>query len=303
MRVIEQYTIGKSTTTPSEDAVVVTPYYAAVIDGATPKTEFRYPNGETPGHRAARLLANAVKQLPPDAEASSAIAMLNSTLHEENLEAANRPTASIVIFAALRREIWMVGDCLHAWVEEDEVCNSASHNCKELREIDNSASHICEEVLQMGSKTLHTCKNPKQIDNILSQWRGDIIRSLLSRGVCREEDIVRNDPGRNIIQPQITRQVRYQNMDAAHPLAFGVLDGETIPSRFIICHPIPEKAKQLILATDGYPTLLPTLDETETELKRLLENDPLCIGPLAGTKGVKPGNISYDDRTYLRLEL
>jgi len=49
MKVIEQYTEGKSTTVPSEDAAVVNAFYAAVIDGATPKTAFRYPGGETPG--------------------------------------------------------------------------------------------------------------------------------------------------------------------------------------------------------------------------------------------------------------
>lgn len=276
MRVIEQYTKGKATTTPSnEDAVVVTTYYAAVIDGATPKTTFRYPDGETPGHRAARLLAEAVQQLPPEADAHCAIAMLNRILHEPAVEAANRPTASMVIFSVMRREIWMVGDCLYACVEDDEIDNGA----------------------------LHVSDNSKRIDKILSQWRGDILRSLLSRGVCSEEDIVRNDPGRAIIQPFITRQVRYQNTIAEHPLAYGVMDGEDIPMRFIICRSIPIETKQLILATDGYPTLYPTLAETENELQRLLKIDPLCIGPLAGTKGIKPGNCSYDDRTYLRLEL
>ena len=52
MNCIEQFTIGKSTTAASEDAVVVNSFYAAVIDGATPKTAYRYPSGETPGELA-----------------------------------------------------------------------------------------------------------------------------------------------------------------------------------------------------------------------------------------------------------
>lgn len=274
LKVIEQNTIGKYTTTPSnEDAVVVTPYYAAVIDGATPKTSFRYPNGETPGARAARLLVSAIEQLPQQADAFSAIAQLSATLHQEDVTAANRPTASIVIYSNYRREIWMVGDCQYALLSSQ------------------------------SEKRFRTFGNPKRIDAILSRWRGDIIRSLLSRSVCQQEDIVIHDPGRDIIQPFITRQVRFQNLAEEHPLAYGALDGEKVPQRFILCQPVESEVEQIILASDGYPKLFGTLQETEDELQRLLSIDPLCIGPLAGTKGVKPGNISYDDRTYLRLNL
>ena len=115
--------------------------------------------------------------------------------------------------------------------------------------------------------------------------------------------ILADDPGRRIIQPFITQQVRYQNLDASHPLAYGVLDGTRVPDRFIEVHLLPDDADQLILASDGYPELLPTLDETEATLQRLLAADPLCIGPLLGTKGLRPGNLSYDDRTYLRIQL
>lgn len=250
-------------------------YYAAVIDGATPKTSFRYPNGETPGARAARLLSAALKDLPQNADAYTAFNRLNATLTQSGVEAANRPTASMVIFSRCRREVWMVGDCQYALLT----------------------------ISPKGVTTLQTYDNPKRIDNVLSQWRSNILHSLLSRGICSFEEAVHNDLGRKIIQPFITRQVRYQNLPAEHPLAYGVLDGEPIPHRFIRCHAIGPEVRQIILATDGYPKLCTTLQETEDELNRLLQLDPLCIDSLAGTKGIKPGNISYDDRTYLRLEL
>lgn len=275
MKVLEQHTLGKSTTTPSEDAVVVTPYYAAVIDGATPKTEFRYPDGETPGARAARILTTAVENLPTDIDAYSAIGLLNATLTQTEVEAANRPTASIVIYSRSRNEIWMVGDCLYAFLTQGTD----------------------------GGMLLHSFDNPKHIDKILSQWRSDILHSLLSRGVCSIEEIASNDLGRKIIQPFITQQVRYQNLMTEHPLAYGVLDGDSFPSRYIQRCSVGPDVKQIILATDGYPKLFGTFQETEEELTRLLKVDPLCIGPLLGTKGVKAGNISYDDRSYLRIEL
>lgn len=275
LKVLEQYTTGKSTTIPSEDAIVVTPYYAAVIDGATPKTKFRYPNEETPGARAARQLTKAVESLPTDIDAYSAFCLLNATLTQPEVEAANRPTASIAIFSKSRNEIWMMGDCQFALLSQGTN----------------------------GGMEMQCYNNPKRIDKILSQWRSDILHSLLSRGVCNCEEITSNDPGRKIIQPFITQQVRYQNLLSEHPLAYGVLDGTNVPRRFIRQFPVQPEVKQIILATDGYPRLFGTLQESEDELMRLLKVDPLCIGSLLGTKGVKLGNNSYDDRSYLKIEL
>lgn len=278
MDILEQYTVGKATTTPSEDsedAVVVTAYYAAVIDGATPKTAFRYSNGETPGKQASRLLGNAILDLNPMLEVQSAIAQLNRVLYRPDVVAANRPTASIVIYSKYRNEIWMVGDC--------------------------QFGIICKDTDQTSK--LQTFTNPKRIDRILAEWRRDIDKSIIDRGLHTQVEIANNDPGRRIIQPFITQQVRYQNIETEHPLAYGVMDGETIPSRFVRCFQLDSNVEQIILATDGYPVLFPTLQETEDELSRLLSLDPLCLGPLLGTKGVRPGNSSYDDRTYLRLKL
>ena len=49
------------------------------------------------------------------------------------------------------------------------------------------------------------------------------------------------------------------------------------------------------------PALLPSLDEAEANLARLLSLDPLCINELAGTKPVAEDAVSFDDRAYVRL--
>lgn len=272
MQVIEQYTAAKSTTTPSEDAVVVNAYYAAVIDGATPKTDFRFPEGETPGHLAARLIADAIMTLPPTSTGKEAIDFISSAMRQgfnyPHLPSCNRPIASVIIFSALRREVWMVGDCQYLLPESG--------------------------IEHQGSK---------MIDRILSEWRRDIDSSLLSRGIMTEEAIRSQDPGRAIIQPHITRQVRYQNRADGHPLAYAMLDGSDIPQSMIQVFCLPSDCHQLVMATDGYPKLFPTLEETERHLAKLLKADPLCIGALTGTKCILPGNISYDDRTYLSIEI
>lgn len=271
IRVVEQYSQAKSTTTPSEDAVVVTASYAAVIDGATPKTAFRYPGGETPGQRAARCLTRAVADLPADATAAEASALLTKALHVPDARPADRPAASCLIYNDRRREVWMFGDCHFATLT--------------------------------GHRSLQSFANPKRIDHLLADWRRAVDLSLLSRGIMTAEDIAADDPGRRIIQPQITAQVRFQNLHTPHPLAFCMLDGQPVPSHLIRVVAIPQDVTGLILATDGYPELHATLAATETHLQQLLAADPLCIGPLLGTKGVRPGCQSYDDRTYLRIQI
>ena len=56
-----------------------------------------------------------------------------------------------------------------------------------------------------------------------------------------------------------------------------------------------------MLATDGYPHLMPTLGESERELQRIIEEDPLMTGRYKATKAVMEGNLSFDDRCYVRF--
>src|SRR5690606_25939561 len=80
MRVIERFTQGKTgNEARNEDALVTTPHFIAVIDGATPKA---CPplEGLSAGRFAALTLARAVETLPPDSDARSAIATLTQAL-------------------------------------------------------------------------------------------------------------------------------------------------------------------------------------------------------------------------------
>ena len=58
----------------------------------------------------------------------------------------------------------------------------------------------------------------------------------------------------------------------------------------------------VVLASDGYPLLRPTLQQSEQDLDRLLKEDPQCCRLYESTKGLKPGNKSFDDRTYVRFQ-
>jgi hypothetical protein len=67
--------------------------------------------------------------------------------------------------------------------------------------------------------------------------------------------------------------------------------------------PVPPNARSLVLASDGYPEVLPTLRESENLLASIREADPLLIDRQLSARGIPPGREWYDDRTYLRLEL
>jgi hypothetical protein len=71
----------------------------------------------------------------------------------------------------------------------------------------------------------------------------------------------------------------------------------------VVVHPVPEEIDELVIASDGYPFIGETLAASESELARLLAIDPWCVAELAGTKGVRPGQVSFDDRAYLRVRL
>ena len=60
---------------------------------------------------------------------------------------------------------------------------------------------------------------------------------------------------------------------------------------------------EVVLASDGYPFLKPTLAESEEALLHLIAHDPQCIHDFIATKGLVAGNKSFDDRTYIRFRV
>ena len=83
---------------------------------------------------------------------------------------------------------------------------------------------------------------------------------------------------------------------------YPMLDGTVVESRFLKTQKVAE-GSTIVLATDGYPILKESLAESEKELARLLKEDPLCIFDYKSTKGLAEGCSSFDDRTYVRLEI
>ena len=102
----------------------------------------------------------------------------------------------------------------------------------------------------------------------------------------------------------LREQTNFQNdPNPYNPYRYPVIDGTPIDDALVPEWEVPTEVHELVLASDGYPTLTDTLNETEENLQRLLKEDPLCIDENAATKCLMAGNNSFDDRCYLRIAL
>lgn len=276
MRLISSFIQGKTAAADRcEDGYVSTPHFAAVVDGSTSKaavagTSLPSKPSKTGGQLAMETVCGIIKTLSPSATLHDLVDRASAALRTlwpegAESEAALRPTCSAVVYSACRREVWMIGDC----------------QCR------------------FGGIT-HT--NNKVIDDTLAQIRADVLHYWLAAG-CSVESLRQNDRGRTFIYDALRTQTNFQNItDAGNPFRYTVLDGQTVDETTIPVIPVG-RADKLILASDGYPLLFDSLNETETYLKDCLQTDPLCIDRHPATKGLTAGNVSFDDRTYLLLDI
>lgn len=273
IEVLEQFTEGKNPDKPCEDLIVVSNGFCAVIDGSTSKsTKFSI---KTSGRKAAEILAEAVRSLPLKASAKDCFAILTAAIScyiEENglgkIVDANpeeRSTASIAIYSDFCNEVWLIGDC----------------QCR------------------INGRTV---TNSKIVDRILAEIRSDILGWMLHHGHSIK-DLQQKDSGRMFILSALRDQCAFQNVGNAENLyAYTVIDGQEIDFDSIITVPV-EKNAEVILASDGYPVLEASLSETESRLQDLLKADPLMIQGYKSTKGRMQNALSFDDRSYLRIEV
>ena len=135
--------------------------------------------------------------------------------------------------------------------------------------------------------------NPKTYESLIADMRGAYIRMQLQKG-RPISDFQSHDDGRDYILPVFDSTCRNQNV------TFSVIDGFTVAMDKVRVIDV-SGAKEIVLATDGYPFLYPTLSESEQALASQLSEDPLCIGHFKATKGLMHSNQSFDDRTYIRF--
>lgn len=262
MRILEHFVRGKRPDQSlCEDGWVLTPDFAAVVDGSTSKLPGRHG-----GREAMRLVCDALRTLDAGAGKRDMLRALTCAIARHNPPEAReagayRLTCSAVIYSRLRRVVWMVGDC----------------QCR------------------FGG---HTLTHPKWVDSVLTEARCDVVRALRAQGRFVAE-LRRHDEGRAAIADALRTQTNFQNdTNPYNPFRYPVLDGFPVDEAQVPEWPVAH-VDWIVLASDGYPVLCDTLRDTEEELRRLLQADPLCVAGNAGTKAWMEGNESYDDRCYL----
>jgi hypothetical protein len=272
--VIQRFVVSK-TGVPAdcEDAVFISDNFAAVVDGAT-TPEIQPPTARS-GRIAAQLLVEALGSLPADIAAHAAVGRLNSELldwyraskrvHVAQEDPTQRASASVIIFSRYRREVWSVGDC----------------------------------TVRIGDRS---CRNESSLERVAAEARSVVLEAALVTGSTIYE-LAQRDPGRAAIEPllhanRVLRNARSE-YEYAHPGLDGFLAQDYVPEVYVV----PDEVDEIVLASDGYPIVERTLEESERRLEEILREDPLCFRLFKATKGRYDGALSFDDRAYLRISV
>jgi hypothetical protein len=275
MKVIEQFIESKTGRMETcEDAIYVDENFVAIIDGVSSKTDKKWDNN-TPGQIGTKCILESIPLIKPEAEAFEFFTECNSAIHkwyDKNtitIEMAyhinHRCGASMIVYSKAKRQIWIIGSGLA--IIGQEYINS-----------------------------------PLLLEDICSQVRSYFIQSEILRGIT-EEDLRKLDTGREFIKPLLVRQIMFQNSDNPSDFNFYVIDGFFKNPQGIQIIDIPNNLNEIVIASDGYPEIFDTLDKTEKFLKNVITDDPLCYKRYKTTKGVQQGNISFDDRSYVKISL
>jgi hypothetical protein len=268
VEIVEQFVLGKvGNPQTCEDAIVVTADHVAVIDGATDVSGRTY-EGVTGGWWAMSACRDVIPQLPEGADWHAAVAAMTAELDarlDPALTAAERPSAAVTVYSRARREIWQVGDVGFAY----------------------------------RGLPVSVGQPRKLVDLVAASFRSAVLAAEFAAGRISVDRVVEVDPGRLAARALTGRQGDLRNKIG--PYGYAAIDGRPVPPSLVVVHPLPDEIDELVIASDGYPFIGETLAAAESELALLLDKDPWCVAELAGTKGVLPGQVSFDDRAYLRV--
>ena len=269
MDIIEQACIAKNPKLKSEDGIVVTTDFVAVIDGSTSKSEYRHSLFRSNGRYAMQLVCRYIQRMPKESTCEQFLRGVTTYVRRHYRKSMltrlaehpeDRLTASVVVYSRLQREVWMVGDC----------------QCL------------------IGGEFFD---NPKPAETELAAMRAEEVHRQMGEGRTLQE-LLANDTARPVIIPRMLETMRQQN------ITYSVVDGFPIDRRHIRIITLDFCPWEIVLASDGYPFLCATLEESERRLQQQREKDPLNIGPdFQATKGFRQGFNSFDDRSYIRFRV
>lgn len=294
MKIIESSIIGKKSQEACEDGMVVTDDFIAVIDGSTSKTP-KHLNPDMKNGRYAMMLISEYIQEELKADASvdefcqGVTAYIYNKVYEklgvkERLKEhpEERLTASAILYSRIRNEVWMVGDC------QAIIAGKLYENGKPYEE------KIARKRVELIEQGLSPAEARKQIEPLL-------IKAMLS-GQNQTYTVIDGFPiyreGVKVVS--VSDFCSVQNSVSSSD-SCSVQDTVSCSDSVSASDTIPSSSSEIVLASDGYPFLKPTLAAGEAALAEQIANDPQNIHSFIATKGIVEGNKSFDDRTYIRF--
>ena len=296
MKIIESSIIGKKSPEACEDGMVVTDDFIAVIDGSTSKTPKHLNPDMKNGRYAMMLISEYIREeLKADASVDDFCQGVTAFIYnkvyeklgvEERLKEhpEERLTASAILYSRTRNEVWMVGDC------QAIIDGKLYENGKPYEE------KIARKRVELIAQGLSPAEARKQIEPLL-------IKAMLS-GQNQTYTVIDGFPvyreGVKVVSVSDSSSVQ----DSVSSSDFcSVQDPVSCSGSASASDTIPSSSSEIVLASDGYPFLKPSLAASEAALLHLIAHDPQCIHDFIATKGLVAGNKSFDDRTYIRFRV
>ena len=288
MKIIESSIIGKKSPEACEDGMVVTDDFIAVIDGSTSKTPKHLNPDMKNGRYAMMLISEYIREeLKADASVDDFCQGVTAYIYnkvyeklgvEERLKEhpEERLTASAILYSRTRNEVWMVGDC------QAIIDGKLYENGKPYEQ------EIARKRVELIEQGLSPAEARKQIEPLL-------IKAMLS-GQNQTYTVIDGFP--------IYREgVKVVSVSDSCSVQDSVPASDTVPCSDSVSASgtISVSSSEIVLASDGYPFLEPTLAASEAALAEQIANDPQNIHSFIATKGIVEGNKSFDDRTYIRF--
>ena len=288
MKIIESSIIGKKSSEACEDGMVVTDDFIAVIDGSTSKTPKHLNPDMKNGRYAMMLISEYIREeLKADASVDEFCQGVTAYIYNkvyEKLEVEERLkehpeerlTASAILYSRTRNEVWMVGDC------QAIIAGKLYENGKPYEE------KIARKRVELIAQGLSPAEARKQIEPLL-------IEAMLS-GQNQTYTVIDGFP--------IYREgVKVVSVSDSSSVQDSVPASDSVPcsDSASASGTISVSSSEIVLASDGYPFLEPTLAASEAALAEQIANDPQNIRSFIATKGIVEGNKSFDDRTYIRF--
>jgi glycerophosphoryl diester phosphodiesterase len=296
MKIIESSIIGKKSPEACEDGMVVTDDFIAVIDGSTSKTPKHLNPDMKNGRYAMMLISEYIREeLKADASVNDFCQGVTAYIYnkvyeklgvEERLKEhpEERLTASAILYSRTRNEVWMVGDC------QAIIDGKLYENGKPYEQ------EIARKRVELIEQGLSPAEARKQIEPLL-------IEAMLS-GQNQTYTVIDGFPiyreGVKVVSVSDSCSVQ----DSV-PASNSVPASDSVPCSDSVSASgtIFVSSSEIVLASDGYPFLEPTLAASEAALAEQIANDPQNIHSFIATKGIVEGNKSFDDRTYIRFSV